>query len=298
MADEPCLKYELLGGDLSSILASTSATALAVSDKLLALGTAAGSIHILDFEGNQVAPLPNFYHMHRHRINPHRLTVWTPIKAPSPTSAWTAKQSGLLAAPAKVPCMCTTCTGLLNPSHCSLAAKSTCATSQGQHDQRGCPITHRAWHWTHALQAESQGSWWWAEMMDNSYCAARCVEESQACYCASPRHRVGCTCTAPLPDYVDSPLQLPSSITSLAVMIHHERTQTNANECKCTHRECTLIECTAVPSHQGVARRQNHCAARRRRSHWLCVLVRNTHCMGQPAGRAGTVVPWGCFGEG
>lgn len=54
MADEPCLKYELLGGDCSSILASTSATALAVSDKLLALGTAAGSIHILDFEGNQV----------------------------------------------------------------------------------------------------------------------------------------------------------------------------------------------------------------------------------------------------
>ncbi len=54
MADEPCLKYELLGGDVPSILASASATALAVSDKLLALGTAAGSLHVLDYEGNQV----------------------------------------------------------------------------------------------------------------------------------------------------------------------------------------------------------------------------------------------------
>lgn len=52
--EEPRLKYQRLGCDLNDVLAAGAATCLAVSDKILALATTAGNIHLLDYEGNQV----------------------------------------------------------------------------------------------------------------------------------------------------------------------------------------------------------------------------------------------------
>ena len=51
---EPQLKYERLGGDVGSILASDGASCLKASTKILALGTQQGVIHILDYSGNEV----------------------------------------------------------------------------------------------------------------------------------------------------------------------------------------------------------------------------------------------------
>jgi hypothetical protein len=51
---EPQLKYERLGADVKSILKDVSATALCLSEKVLALGTSAGNIHVLDYSGNEV----------------------------------------------------------------------------------------------------------------------------------------------------------------------------------------------------------------------------------------------------
>lgn len=51
---EPQLKYERLGCDVKTILQGTAATCLCLSEKVLALGTAKGSIHILDYSGNEV----------------------------------------------------------------------------------------------------------------------------------------------------------------------------------------------------------------------------------------------------
>jgi hypothetical protein len=51
---EPQLKYERLGGDVGSILSGDSASCLKASEKILALGTATGVIHILDYSGNEV----------------------------------------------------------------------------------------------------------------------------------------------------------------------------------------------------------------------------------------------------
>eukprot|EP00882_Tetradesmus_deserticola_P033885 GHRQ01038742.1.p1 GENE.GHRQ01038742.1~~GHRQ01038742.1.p1 ORF type:complete len:223 (+),score=59.26 GHRQ01038742.1:288-956(+) len=51
---EPQLKYERLGADVKDILNDASATALCLSEKVLALGTSLGNIHILDYSGNEV----------------------------------------------------------------------------------------------------------------------------------------------------------------------------------------------------------------------------------------------------
>eukprot|EP00882_Tetradesmus_deserticola_P031401 GHRQ01035505.1.p2 GENE.GHRQ01035505.1~~GHRQ01035505.1.p2 ORF type:complete len:114 (+),score=23.24 GHRQ01035505.1:288-629(+) len=51
---EPQLKYERLGADVKDILKDASATALCLSEKVLALGTSLGNIHILDYSGNEV----------------------------------------------------------------------------------------------------------------------------------------------------------------------------------------------------------------------------------------------------
>jgi hypothetical protein len=51
---EPQLKYERLGCDVKAVLKGAAATCLCLSEKVLALGTAAGSIHILDYSGNEV----------------------------------------------------------------------------------------------------------------------------------------------------------------------------------------------------------------------------------------------------
>ena len=57
--EEPRLKYQRLGGSLSDLLASPAqaASCLAVSDKLLVLGTRAGTVHLLDVKGYQVKRL-------------------------------------------------------------------------------------------------------------------------------------------------------------------------------------------------------------------------------------------------
>ena len=51
---EPRFRYQNLGADVTQLLLRTVATCLAVSDKMLALGTAGGSVHLLDYAGNEV----------------------------------------------------------------------------------------------------------------------------------------------------------------------------------------------------------------------------------------------------
>lgn len=52
---EPRLKYESLGGDVTGITSSgDEITCLCLSDKILAIGTAKGNVHVLDYSGNQV----------------------------------------------------------------------------------------------------------------------------------------------------------------------------------------------------------------------------------------------------
>ncbi|KDQ63963.1 hypothetical protein JAAARDRAFT_27634 [Jaapia argillacea MUCL 33604] len=52
--EEPALKYERLGGAVSDLLQKDSASALAVANKLIALGTHAGIVHILDLTGKRI----------------------------------------------------------------------------------------------------------------------------------------------------------------------------------------------------------------------------------------------------
>ncbi|GFZ20378.1 vacuolar protein sorting 41 [Actinidia rufa] len=56
--DEPRLKYQRMGGSVPSLLASEAASCIAVAERMIALGTHGGSVHILDFLGNQVKELP------------------------------------------------------------------------------------------------------------------------------------------------------------------------------------------------------------------------------------------------
>lgn len=51
---EPLLSYAAFGSDVPGILGRDAATCLRVSDKLLALGTRSGAVHLLDYEGNKV----------------------------------------------------------------------------------------------------------------------------------------------------------------------------------------------------------------------------------------------------
>ena len=62
--EEPRLKYQRLGSSVTEILRQDAASCLCVSDKLLALGTHDGTIHVLDFAGNEVCnrkPLAFFF---------------------------------------------------------------------------------------------------------------------------------------------------------------------------------------------------------------------------------------------
>ncbi|KAL1544094.1 Vacuolar protein sorting-associated protein 41 [Salvia divinorum] len=55
--EEPRLKYQRMGGSVPTLLQSDSgdaASCIAVSERMIALGTHSGSVHILDFLGNQV----------------------------------------------------------------------------------------------------------------------------------------------------------------------------------------------------------------------------------------------------
>lgn len=53
--EEPRLKYQRMGGSLPSLLANDAASCVAVAERMIALGTHAGTVHILDFLGNQVS---------------------------------------------------------------------------------------------------------------------------------------------------------------------------------------------------------------------------------------------------
>ncbi|KAF8967466.1 vacuolar assembling protein VPS41 [Flammula alnicola] len=52
--EEPSLKYDRIKGAIPDLLKKDSASALAVSNKLLALGTHAGIIHVLDLAGERI----------------------------------------------------------------------------------------------------------------------------------------------------------------------------------------------------------------------------------------------------
>jgi len=56
--EEPRLKYQRLGSSVTDILRQDAASCLCVSDKLLALGTHDGTIHVLDFAGNEASHCP------------------------------------------------------------------------------------------------------------------------------------------------------------------------------------------------------------------------------------------------
>ncbi|XP_016478552.1 vacuolar protein sorting-associated protein 41 homolog [Nicotiana tabacum] len=51
---EPRLKYQRMGGSVPSLLSTDAATCIAVAERMIALGTHAGAVHILDFLGNQI----------------------------------------------------------------------------------------------------------------------------------------------------------------------------------------------------------------------------------------------------
>ena len=54
---QPQLKYQRLGADVTDICDNDSASVLCVTTKVLALGTSAGTVHILDVTGNEVESL-------------------------------------------------------------------------------------------------------------------------------------------------------------------------------------------------------------------------------------------------
>ena len=55
--EEPRLKYQRLEADTGDILLETEAACLCVSEKMLALGTQDGGVHLLDYDGNEVIKL-------------------------------------------------------------------------------------------------------------------------------------------------------------------------------------------------------------------------------------------------
>jgi hypothetical protein len=52
--EEPRLKYQRLGGSVPSLLSSDAASCLTIAERIIVLGTHDGSVHLLDFQGNQV----------------------------------------------------------------------------------------------------------------------------------------------------------------------------------------------------------------------------------------------------
>ncbi|KAK5803468.1 vacuolar protein sorting-associated protein 41 homolog isoform X2 [Gossypium arboreum] len=52
--EEPRLKYQRMGGSIPSLLSGEAASCISVAERMIALGTHDGTVHILDFLGNQV----------------------------------------------------------------------------------------------------------------------------------------------------------------------------------------------------------------------------------------------------
>ena len=61
-ADEPRLKYGRLGTDVEDFLSKDAATCMCVSSRVLAVGTRSGTIHILDYNGDQVQQASAYAH--------------------------------------------------------------------------------------------------------------------------------------------------------------------------------------------------------------------------------------------
>ena len=55
--EEPRLKYQRLEADTGDLLLETEAACLCVSEKMLALGTQDGTVHLLDYDGNEVSDI-------------------------------------------------------------------------------------------------------------------------------------------------------------------------------------------------------------------------------------------------
>ncbi|XP_043700552.1 vacuolar protein sorting-associated protein 41 homolog [Telopea speciosissima] len=55
--EEPRLKYQRMGGSIPSLLSNDAASCIAVAERMIALGTHNGTVHILDLLGNQVKEL-------------------------------------------------------------------------------------------------------------------------------------------------------------------------------------------------------------------------------------------------
>lgn len=52
--EEPRLKYQRLGGSVPGIVSSSGASCLTVAERIIALGSSDGTVHLLDYQGNQV----------------------------------------------------------------------------------------------------------------------------------------------------------------------------------------------------------------------------------------------------
>lgn len=52
--EEPRLKYQRMGGSIPTLLSSDAACCIAIAERMIALGTHDGTVHILDLLGNQV----------------------------------------------------------------------------------------------------------------------------------------------------------------------------------------------------------------------------------------------------
>ncbi|KAH7276323.1 hypothetical protein KP509_39G002800 [Ceratopteris richardii] len=52
--EEPRLKYQRMAGSMPSLLSNDTASCITVSERMIALGTHDGTVHLLDYQGNQV----------------------------------------------------------------------------------------------------------------------------------------------------------------------------------------------------------------------------------------------------
>ncbi|KAG6679004.1 hypothetical protein I3842_14G108900 [Carya illinoinensis] len=63
--EEPRLKYQRMGGSIPVLLMNDAASCIAVAERMIALGTHGGTVHILDFLGNQIKE----FHVHTAAVN-------------------------------------------------------------------------------------------------------------------------------------------------------------------------------------------------------------------------------------
>ena len=59
--EEPRLKYQRMAGSMPALLSNDAASCIMVADRMIALGTHDGTIHIIDYQGNQVCHYSSSY---------------------------------------------------------------------------------------------------------------------------------------------------------------------------------------------------------------------------------------------